>query len=186
MPNTSYNRHNFHKHTFCVFQEVDREVLDPMQPQYTSKSGSNYYFTEEGVYRLSNHWGRAAKCKWHLVPLQEKRKQGYVLGFARWEAFLPDNDTDRLYAITIDFSTLTAQYDHKDSKSFTETPVFRTAPDTLKRIKIIRHHLTDNKWLRYYQGNPESLRQQILSEWNTGTESLDVIKRRYLQLPTQR
>lgn len=176
----SYNRHNFHKHTFCIFQEVDRTVLDPLQPQYTSKSGSTYYFTEEGVYRVSNHWGRAANCKWRLATISSQRYSGKVVGYAAWTSFFPDNDHELLYAIAIDFETLTAQYVHKASQDFPVTTVFRTASETLKRLKVLRQHLTEDQWLRYYNGDPTLVRQQILSEWNSSTLSLEVIKRKYL------
>ena len=176
----SYNRHNFHKHTFCIFQEVDRTVLDPLQPQYTSKSGSTYYFTEEGVYRVSNHWGRAANCKWRLATISSQRYSGKVVGYANWSDFLPDNDSEKLYAIEIDFTSQTAHYYHKFSKDFPESTVFRTAPETHKRLKVIRQHLKDNKWLRYLEGDPSEIGQHILTQWNTGTESLEMIKRRFL------
>ena len=180
MTRKTYTRHNFHKHTYCVFQEVDATVLESLQLQYTSKSGSRYYFTEEGVYRVANHWGRAANCKWRLETQGPKRYSGNVVGYAPWTAFLPDNDTDCLYAIEIDFDLRTAHYYHKDSKVFPESTVFRTAPETLKRLKIVRQHLIEDNWLRYYEGNPTTLRQQILTEWNTSHASLEGIKRKYL------
>lgn len=180
MTRKHYNRHNFHKHTYCVFQEVDASVLESLQLQYTSKSGSRYYFTEEGVYRVANHWGRAANCKWRLATNSSARYKGNVVGYAAWTAFLPDNDTERWYAIEIDFVAKSAQYVHKDSKVFPESTVFRTAPETLKRLKIIRQHLEEDNWLRYFEGNPDTLRQQILTEWNTSHASLDGIKRKYL------
>ena len=62
----TYNKTNFHKHTFCIFKEVDFETIQNLKPNYKSKSGSSYFFTDQGVYRLSNHWGRAANCKWRL------------------------------------------------------------------------------------------------------------------------
>ncbi|SHF67822.1 hypothetical protein SAMN05444377_11578 [Flavobacterium fontis] len=175
-----YHRHNFHKHTFCVFQEVDVALIKGMQPDYTSASGSSYYFTEAGVYRYSNHWGRAANCKWRLTSLQSSRYSGSVLGYANWSDFLPDNEIEKLYAIEIDFAHRTAQYHHKLSKEFPENTVFRTAPETLKRLKVIRQHLKEEAWLQYFEGDPTEMRQHILTLWNTGTESLEIIKRRFL------
>jgi hypothetical protein len=176
----NYHRHNFHKHTYCVFQEVDFALVKGVQPDYTSASGSSYYFTNAGVYRHSNHWGRAANCKWRLASHQSSRYSGRVLGYANWSDFLPDNDSEKLYAIEIDFTSQTAHYYHKFSKDFPESTVFRTAPETLKRLKVIRQHLKDNKWLRHFEGNPSEIGQHILTQWNTGTESLEMIKRRFL------
>ncbi len=175
-----FHRHNFHKHTYCVFQEVDFELVKGVHPNYTSASGSLYYFTEAGVYRYSNHWGRAANCKWRLASLQTSRYLGHVLGYANWSDFLQDNDSEKLYAIEIDFTSQTAHYYHKFSKDFPESTVFRTAPETHKRLKVIRQHLKDNKWLRYLEGDPSEIGQHILTQWNTGTESLEMIKRRFL------
>ena len=72
MTTKTYNKTNFHKHTFCIFHEVDFDVVKELKPNYTSKSGSSYYFVESGVYRFSNHWGRAANCKWRLSRNSEK------------------------------------------------------------------------------------------------------------------
>ena len=66
MPIETYNKTNFHKHTFCIFQEVDFELIKNLKLNFKSKSGSSYYFVENGVYRLSNHWSRVANCKWRL------------------------------------------------------------------------------------------------------------------------
>ena len=45
-----YHRNNFHKHTFCLFQQVNFSVLTDLKLGYKSDSGSEYYFTEMGVY----------------------------------------------------------------------------------------------------------------------------------------
>lgn len=180
MRQKNFHRHNFHKHTFCVFQEVDVALIQGVQPDYTSASGSSYYFTDAGVYRYSNHWGRAANCKWRLESLSTTRYKGSVLGYANWSDFFPDNESEKLYAIEIDFIQRTAHFYHKWSKDFPESTVFRPAPETLKRLKVIRQHLKDDQWLRYYEGDSTHVRQQILTEWNSTSQSLEVIKRRFL------
>ena len=41
-----------------------------------------YFYTEEGVYRKSNHWGRVANCRWKMIAnedLQEPSKPGLAL-----------------------------------------------------------------------------------------------------------
>ena len=67
MTQKKYNKNNFHKHTFCEFTEVDATTISNIEWHYKSKSGSGYCFTEQGVYRISNHWGRAANCRWRLI-----------------------------------------------------------------------------------------------------------------------
>lgn len=47
---------------------------------------SIYWFTEEGVYRQSDHWGECRTCVWHLdggVPRDSKLRTG----FASWSSF---------------------------------------------------------------------------------------------------
>ena len=46
-----YHSKNFHKHTFCLWTEVSQTDFDLQKPQFKSKSGSEYYFTEKGVYQ---------------------------------------------------------------------------------------------------------------------------------------
>ena len=70
------------------------------KPDYTSESGSRYWYTKKGVVRGSNHWGNGvANCDWPL-----KLKEGKIIyggyykharsfakpkyGFARWEDYL--------------------------------------------------------------------------------------------------
>ena len=74
-----YTKHNFHKHTFCLFQQVDNSVLTDLKLSYKSNSGSEYYFTEIGVYRKSNHWGRAANCRWRLITNSEYKNQKEII-----------------------------------------------------------------------------------------------------------
>ena len=62
-----FTRNNFFKNTYCVFKGVRLREISRRKPHYRSESGSTYYYTTNGVYRLSNHWGRAAKCNWRLV-----------------------------------------------------------------------------------------------------------------------
>ena len=93
----SYTKHNFHKHTFCLFQQVDNSVLSDLKLGYKSNSGSEYYFTEVGVYRKSNHWGRAANCKWRLESNNNNPTNRNRVGYAKWTDFYQDNDRENIY-----------------------------------------------------------------------------------------
>jgi hypothetical protein len=71
------------KNTFCVFQELPLSSLE-LTMQYASKSGSSYYYTKLGMYRVSNHWGRLANSKWRLEPMQTESGSKTKVGFAPW------------------------------------------------------------------------------------------------------
>jgi hypothetical protein len=95
----TYNQNNFHKHTFCLWKEVSPADFEVQKPQFKSKSGSEYYFTTEGVYRTSNHWGRAANCRWRLVSQGNYKSQHTIVGFAKWTDFYPNDETAKLFFI---------------------------------------------------------------------------------------
>lgn len=182
MISKTYNRFNFHRHTFCVFTEVPIESIDSKKVDYKSKSGSSYYFTEQGVFRLSNHWGRAANCKWRLqsTGINNSRTK---LGYADWTAFHPDNDTEQLYYVTVDFEHQAANYQHKCSADYQENFVLRTASETTKVIKSIRDLLSNDSWAKHFQFEDiTDLRKNIIEKLITTNQSLLEIKR---QLPSK-
>lgn len=159
MPKKIYNRTNFHRHTFCVFQEVSADEIQQLVMHYKSKSGSEYYFTEAGVYRKSNHWGRAANCKWRLTPLTSSSVNRTKIGYANWTSFFPDNDFEKLYFIQYDAASKTANYFHKDQGILQEQPILRTAAETTKTIKLIRGLVNDFAWMDYM---PHQHKDQLL------------------------
>ena len=164
MPPKIYNKTNFHNYTFCIFQEVGLEVLQDLSLNYKSKSGSCYYFTKTGVYRLSNHWGRAANCKWRLVN-NNVNGDRTKLGYANWSDFYPDNDYEKLYFVKVDYNTQTVQFYHKQSQENTTEKVLRTATDTTKLIKQIRTLLDETAWTKYLKDeNIAVLRKEIIEE----------------------
>lgn len=180
MNSKTYNRTNFHKHTFCIFTEVDLDAIAAMQPNYKSKSGSSYYFTDEGVYRLSNHWGRAANCRWRLQKKSEV-SQRTKLGFANWNDFHPDNDFQKLYWIAVDFDKRTAGFFHKDSKEYSDSKVLRTSIETAKRIKQIRSLFEDTAWTKYLKEDTKEVQQQIINRLATTDKSFQEIRSEFLK-----
>ena len=88
---------NAFKNTFCIFKELPLAAIEGLSVQYESKAGSSYYYTKEGMYRLSNHWGRLANSKWRLEPMEIESPTKNKLGFALWTSFHPDNPTDKFY-----------------------------------------------------------------------------------------
>ena len=106
---------NSFKNTFCVFKEVNLILIRDLKTNFESKSGSIYYFTELGMYRLSNHWGRLANSKWRLDPSEPNTTSKTKLGFASWDSFYPDNNEQKLYYLEVDYSLKTVNYQHKNN-----------------------------------------------------------------------
>lgn len=171
-----YNRFNFYRHTFCVFREAYLSAIENKTVDYKSKSGSSYYFTEIGVYRLSNHWGRAANCKWRLESHNSNTSRT-KLGFALWTDFHTDNDTEKLYFITVDFENQTVHYQHKDSTEYNDTLILRSAPAVTKTIKEIRNLFENESWAKHYDIPMATLRSTIIHKLLTTDTSLLEIKR---------
>jgi len=180
MSNSIYNRSNFHYRTFCIFAAFDLEVIKDLKPNFKSKSGSSYYFNEVGVYRLSNHWGRAANCKWRLIG-DAKNSNRTKLGFANWSAFYPDNDFEKLYFIEVNFDTQTVNYFHKQSENFTSDKVIRTSNETTKLIKQIRSLIEETAWTKHLkEANFEITRKEIIQKLINSNKTFQEIRRDYL------
>ena len=171
-----YDRFNFHKHSFCIFLEVAFETIDGLKPNFTSKSGSAYYFTEKGVFRLSNHWGRAANCKWRLKSNGIKNANRTQLGYANWSDFHPDNATEQCYYIEVDYDLKKVFYQHKSNVTSNNNPVFRTATETEKIVKQIRILLESTNWARHYNLEIDKLRTKIIEQLIHTTIPLQQIK----------
>lgn len=169
---------NFFKNTFCVFQEKDRKEIDGLLLQYESKSGSCYYYTQKGMYRLSNHWGRLANSKWRLVSMEPETKSRIKLGFAKWSDFYPDNATERLYYIEADFIKKTANYQHKNNPDFDNKAILRTSSETTKRLKQIRNLFNLTSWSKYLDYDDlDVLRKKIIEQLIYTNRTLEEIKR---------
>lgn len=180
MEQKKYNKNNFHKHTFCIFQEVDFSSIEYLKLNFKSKSGSCYYFNERGVYRLSNHWSRVANCRWRLnnYNINNKNQNKTKLGFANWTDFYEDNDFEKLYFIQI-FDDKTINYFHKNGSNYKPKFQLRTATETVKIVKQIRNLLETDSWAKYINGDIDNLRKQIITELITTNKSLLEIKKNY-------
>ena len=177
-----YNKTNFHKYTFCIFTEVELDAIKDVKLSYKSKSGSSYYFTDEGVYRLSNHWGRAANCRWRLEKKSNSNTERTKLGFANWKDFHSDNDFQKLYFIEVDFEKQIANFFHKESENYTSDVVLRTSTETTKRLKQIRTLFEDTAWTKYLkEENSQQLQQQIIEKLITSDQSFQEIRSPFLK-----
>ncbi|MEN9325790.1 MAG: hypothetical protein RI943_201 [Bacteroidota bacterium] len=172
-----YNRTNFHKHTFCLFQQVEYTAVADLKWSYKSASGSAYYFTELGVYRKSNHWGRAANCRWRLITNSDYKNQIEIVGFARWTDFYPNNETEKLFFIEINEEKNDVHFNHKDHPDYAHQ-LLRNASDTAKRIKEIKIVLNDSSWAKYLIFDDfEEIKRKMLCELSNTNESFVNLKK---------
>ncbi len=169
---------NSFKNTFCVFQEVLPDQIENLNVQYDSKSGSKYFYTKEGMYRLSNHWGRLANSKWRLEPLEPETDTKFKIGFAAWDEFYPDNAEEELYYLEANYIKKTVNYQHKNNPNYDSKAILRTSFETTKRIKQIRNLFNLTSWAKYFEYDDlDELRQQIINELIFTNKTLDEIKR---------
>ena len=166
------------KNTFCVFHEVLPDKISGMPVQYDSQSGSKYYYTKEGMYRLSNHWGRLANSKWRLKQLEPETESKFKIGFASWNEFYPDNAEEELYYLEANFEKRTVNYNHRNNPSYDKKAILRTSFDTAKRIKQIRNLFELTSWAKYFDYDDiDELRKEIIDELIFTNKTLDEIKR---------
>lgn len=77
-----FTKIDFFLNTQANFIEVE---IPKESPDYTSNSGSQYYYTESGVIRVSNHWGRGiASCYWNL---NSGYSEEFKAGYCDWDEF---------------------------------------------------------------------------------------------------
>ncbi|MFV8369888.1 hypothetical protein [Flavobacterium sp. LB2R40] len=169
---------NSFKNTFCVFNEVSIEAINKLKIQYDSKSGSKYYYTKIGMFRLSNHWGRLANSKWRLEPLEPETRSKIKLGFASWDSFYPDNALEELYYLEVNFLNNTINYQHRDTPRYDKKALLRTSSETTKRIKQARNILNLTSWAKYFESDDiELLRRKIINALIYTNKTLEEIKK---------
>jgi hypothetical protein len=171
----TYNQNNFFKHTFCEFHQVDNFTF-PENTHYKSKSKSSYFYTDEGVYRKSNHWGRVANCRWKIIADEHYKNQQVVIGFAKWTHFYPMNSSGKIFYIEVDFKLKTAKLQPKINNS---SQYLFTFYETLKRIKQINHLLNDDKWAKYFDLEKDELLVKVISKFINSNHLIHVIKREF-------
>lgn len=169
---------NSFKNTFCVFHEASLDSINGLELQYDSKSGSKYYYTKVGMYRLSNHWGRLANSKWRLEPLEPEIDSKIKLGFAPWINFYPDNTLEELYYLEANYLKKTVNYQHRNNPSYDKKAILRTSFETTKRIKQVRNLFNLTSWAKYFDYDDlDFLRKKIIDELIFTNKSLEEIKK---------
>ncbi|WP_075343054.1 hypothetical protein [Tenacibaculum agarivorans] len=173
MENFRYNKTNFFKHTYCVFEYQDPEVLQEKDVHFKSKSGSSYVYTEKGVYRYSNHWGRVANCRWKLNGIDKYRNQNYYVGYANWSDFYSLTSNEKLFSLKVDFSTKRVEVYQPDENEaiplFSVTVIF-------KKKKEVEEVFKNTKWMQYYDEEVEVLQKEIITELINSDATLKEIK----------
>lgn len=83
---------NFFDYTVTMFHETG--IRPNRDPDYTSDSGSEYWYSKDGVVRGSDHWGNGvAHCDWALQLKDGKTIYGI-------NAFDPKCFTDKKYGFS--------------------------------------------------------------------------------------
>lgn len=89
------DKDNIYYNTIAVF--TPRKTRPSGKPDFVSKTrdgkvSSEYWYTDKGVIRGSNHWGRdVASCDWYLdgeLGRVANRQGNKEYGFCKWEDFL--------------------------------------------------------------------------------------------------
>jgi hypothetical protein len=168
---------NSFKNTFCVFHEVLPDAIEGLKKQFESKAGSTYYYTETGMYRMSNHWGRLANSKWRLIAMEPETPSKTKIGFAAWSEFHPDNAEEKLYYIEADFDKNTVLYQHRNNLNYNKKAILRTSFETTKRIKQIRNLQQLTSWAKHFDEDIDVLRERIITELIYTEKTLEEIKR---------
>jgi hypothetical protein len=156
---------------------VESSAVADLKLGYKSASGSAYFFTELGVYRKSNHWGRAANCRWRLITNADYKNQTETLGFAKWTDFHPNNDTEKLFFTEINEAKNEVHFNHKNHPNYAHQ-IVRNASDTAKRIKEIKNVLQTTSWAKHLIFDDfEEIKRKMLTELSNTNESFVNLKK---------
>lgn len=177
----SYNRNTFHKNTFCIFTEVSLQDIQHLKPAFTSKKESRYFFTDEGVYRESNHWGRVANCRWRLISLEKKVNQIRRMGFAKWSDFYSNNETEKLFYLEFNEAENKVEFQHKNNPNYDGKAFLRNASDTQKAVLLCIKILQTDDWASYNNvSNLDSFRKLFVQKIIEENYNLLQLKREFL------
>ena len=169
----TYSNYNFFKHTYCEFTEIDADFFKENPVHFKSKADSFYSYTEKGVYRYSNHWGRVANCRWKLKANRLYKNQEMHLGFANWTEFYSMNETEKLFYIKVDYDLKKVSFHHKMEKIYVF--VF-TSSEAQKRVSIIQKLLKETKWAAYFEQSIDKLRVLLITELTNSNQSIQLLK----------
>ncbi|NCT10291.1 MAG: hypothetical protein GW772_09475 [Flavobacteriia bacterium] len=171
----TYNHTNFFKHTFCEFQQVPFFEF-PKNDFFKSKSDSCYFYSDKGVYRKSNHWGKVGNCHWKILPLANYKNQQTIIGFATWHQFFTINSSEKIFFIWVDFENNTANIKAKEKNS---SDVLLNFSDAQEKLKKIRDLLKIDGWTKYFNQDKKTLKKSIIQEFLNSSKKLQLIKQEF-------
>lgn len=170
-----YHKFNFYRSTYCEFEMQNINFFEKMKAHFQSKSGSYYYYTEDGVFRYSNHWGRVANCRWKIQGIEQYKNQSYYVGFANWSSFYPLNSTDKVFYLEVNYQENKVTI--KRIQNNTEASKFlMTSELAHQRLKQIQTLFKEYKWAIYYEEDINVLRKQLIDKLINSTKSLQQLK----------
>lgn len=171
-----YNKFNFFKHTYCEFEVYPIDFFKGKSAHHQSKSGSLYFYADNGVYRYSNHWGRVANCRWKIKDVKDYYSQNYYVGFSKWKDFYPLNDYEKVFYITVDFENKKAKI-HRVTEVIDNNHFLMTSEFAHQRLKQIQTLFKEYKWATYFNEDIDELRRKIITELISTNLSLQQLKR---------
>ena len=170
-----YHKFNFYRNTYCEFEMQDIDFFEEMKAHFQSKSGSYYYYTENGVFRYSNHWGRVANCRWKIQGIDNYKNQQYYVGYANWSSFYPLNSIDKVFYLEVDYTKAKASI--KRVEEGLENNHFLMNSELVhQRLKQVQTLFKEYKWARYYEEDIDVLRKKIINKLVTTNKTLQQIK----------
>lgn len=172
-----YNRFNFYRNTFCIFLKSNQPTQFT-KANYISKHGSQYVFTDEGVYRYSNHWGRVGNCRWRLEGIDYKQQTNYW-GFCKWENFYNNQEGLPLFFIE-KVAQNQYSYNHKNNCETTNV-ILRTASETAKILKKINELSTETSWVKHLDYDDfEEIKQHFIDALISSRKNFNQIRQEYI------
>lgn len=148
---------NFHDGTKAIFHLRPLTEKPHRKADFASASGSRYWKTREGVYRLSDHWGEGIRsCDWWLFDASGAEHNEYALGFCRFRDMRRDIHEEAVYAAEFadgTFATIEWQdwldIDHMQGGHLSEVATRRTRSMMAKKniVRVVKVVVTAS---RYY------------------------------------
>lgn len=154
---------------------ISEDYFKEKSVHFKSKSGSLYYYTDKGVYRHSNHWGRVANCRWKINGIEVYKNQNYYTGYADWLDFHSLNSSEKYFYLEVNFEEETAKI--CKLKDGNNPGIFLMSLDfALKRLKEIKIVFKEYKWALYFNENIDVLRKELISLLIISDKPLQEIK----------
>lgn len=174
-----FHSKNFFKNTYCEFKQVDFNFSTV--EKFKSKSGSTYHYTEKGVYRYSNHWGRVANCRWKLLKTKNYKNQQWCVGYANWLDFFDLQSTEKYFFIEVKIIPeeicVKVENDIENSTKF-----LFSIQQALERKKEIQQIFINKKWLKYLDEDAEKVQEKVICQLINSTTSLQEIKNNFREV----